>query len=789
MDELNGFVSEFGYVALILPFLAAALAPLLTSVLKSHSTWLLALAPAAAFMIFLRGVFEVAQGTVYRWGFEWIPSFDVAFSFRLDGLSMVFALLITGIGTLIILYAGGYMKGHKDQGRFYSFMLMFMGSMLGLVVADDLITLFVFWELTSITSFLLIGFDHTRERARRGAIQALVITGGGGLVLLAGVIVIRELFGLTSLTAILEAGDVLRDSPYYWVVLVLVLGGAFTKSAQMPFHVWLPNAMEAPTPVSAYLHSATMVKAGVYLLLRLHPALGETTLWMTILPAFGAVTLVVGALLALRATDIKITLAYTTLASLGLLVMMIGVSSETAIGAAVLYLIAHSFFKGGLFMVAGSVDHSAHTREIHRLGGLARPMPLTFIAALLCALSMGGLTPFIGFLAKEEIYYALGYADAYHIAILVAAIAGNALMFAAAFIVGLQPFIGAKPAHIDHPHESGFRVWFGPLVLGVMSCVGAIYYGVYHELFSIPMASASYGAPVDIDISWIPHLNLAFALSCITIALGVVIYLVSSRFRAILASLLAAIGWGPDYGFDQLMRGLVRFSCFVTRIVQPGRLDYYMTSTVFVVTVALFASMWWAGGFPEMPDYPEGILLLEYIALALVLIGIVAVVLAKNRLTAIVSLGIQGFAVALIFMLQGAPDLAYTQFMVETLSVVILALVMTRLKLSPTDHRPLSQKLPDASLAVLVGAAFGLFLLKVIQTPFDDSLSKFFETYSYSIAHGKNIVNVILVDFRGIDTMGEIGVVMVTGLAVLALIRIRVGRIGKRQPDPLEQTP
>ena len=789
MDELYGFVSEFGYVALVLPFLAAALAPLLTSVLKSHSTWLLALAPAAAFVIFLRGVFEVAEGTVHRWGFTWIPSFNVEFSFRLDGLSMVFALLITGIGTLIILYAGGYMKGHKDQGRFYSFMLMFMGAMLGLVVADDLITMFVFWELTSITSFLLIGFDHTRERARRGAIQALVITGGGGLILLAGVIAIREFHGLTSLTAILEAGDTLRDSPYYWVILVLVLGGAFTKSAQMPFHVWLPNAMEAPTPVSAYLHSATMVKAGVYLLLRLHPALGDTVLWMTILPAFGAVTLVFGALLAIRATDIKITLAYTTLASLGLLVMLIGVSSEKAIVAAVLYLIAHSFFKGGLFMVAGSVDHSAHTREIHRLGGLAKPMPLTFLAAILCALSMGGMTPFIGFLAKEEIYYALGYADAYHIAILAAAIAGNALMFAAAFIVGLQPFIGTKPAHIDHPHESGFRVWFGPLVLGVLSCVGAIYYATYHELFSIPMATASYGEPVEIDISWIPHLNLAFALSLATIALGVIIYLVSSGFRNGLARLLTAIGWGPDHGFDQLMRGLVRFASGVTAIVQPGRLDYYMTTTVCVVIVAMFASMWWADGFPQMPEYPSDILLLEYIALALVLVGIGAVVVAKNRLTAIVSLGIQGFAVALIFMLQGAPDLAYTQFMVETLSVVILALVMTRLKLSPNDHRPLTQKLPDASLAILIGIAFGLFLLKVIQTPFDDSLSEFFETYSYTIAHGRNIVNVILVDFRGIDTMGEIGVVMVTGLAVLALIRIRVGKFGKGQPDPLEETP
>ncbi|RFC62716.1 putative monovalent cation/H+ antiporter subunit A [Fulvimarina endophytica] len=788
MDELTGFVTEFGYVALGLPFVAAVLAPLLTRVLKSHSTWILALAPLAAFLIFLQGVFEVADGTVHRWGFSWIPSFDIAFSFRLDGLSLVFALLVTGIGTLIILYAGGYMKGHRDQGSFYTFMLLFMGAMLGLVIADDLITMFIFWELTSITSFLLIGFDHTREKARRGAIQALVITGGGGLILLAGVIAIREFTGLNSLTAILESGDALRDSPYYAMILILILGGAFTKSAQMPFHVWLPNAMEAPTPVSAYLHSATMVKAGVYLLLRMHPALGDTTLWMTILPAFGAVTLVVGALLAVRASDIKITLAYTTVASLGLLVMLIGVSSETAIVGATLYLIAHAFFKAGLFMVAGSVDHGAHTREIDRLGGLGRHMPLTFLAAILCALSMGGVTPFIGFLAKEEIYHALEYPTAYHIAILVAAIAGNALMFAAAFIVGLQPFVGPKPAGIEHPHEGGLRIWFGPLVLGVMSCVAALYYGLYHELFSSPMASAAYGEPVAIDIGWIPHLNLAFALSCLTALLGIGLYIVSPRLRSGIASSLDAIGWGPDRGFDQLMRGLVRFSFKVTGIVQSGRLDYYMTTTVVAVVAAMLGSMWWAGAFPTVPAYPTNIHFHEYIVLGLLLVGLGAVVVAKNRLTAIVSLGIQGFATALIFLLQGAPDLAYTQFMVETLSVVILALVMTKLKLSPSDHRPLREKLPDATLAVLVGLAFGLFLLTVVQRPFDDTLSQFFERYSYAIAHGKNIVNVILVDFRSIDTMGEIGVVMVTGLAILALIRIRIAGSGRREVKSLEQS-
>ncbi|MEX6504896.1 putative monovalent cation/H+ antiporter subunit A [Jiella sp. M17.18] len=785
---MTGLEPTAGFIALALPFIAAALAPMLTRLLGRHACWVLALAPAAAFVIVLGALPAVAGGKVFLFGFDWVPSFAVRFSFRLDGLSSTFALLVTGIGTLIVLYSGGYLAGHRDQGRFLSFILMFMGSMLGLVLADDLITLFVYWELTSITSFLLIGFDHHREAARRGAVQALVMTGGGGLALLAGLIAIRELTGLTSMSDVLAASDLIRNSAYYAPILILVLAGAFTKSAQMPFHIWLPNAMEAPTPVSAYLHSATMVKAGVYLLLRVQPALGGTELWTTILPAFGAVTLVLGALLSIRATDIKITLAYTTVSSLGLLVMLIGVGTQGAIEGAVLYLIAHSFFKGGLFMVAGSVDHGAGTRELGGLGGLRRAMPITFLAAVLCALSMGGVTPFVGFLSKETMYHALEDGGAFQTAVLVAAIAGNALMFAAAFIVALKPFLGKLPETIHHPHEGPLTIWLGPLVLGIAGLLGALFYGTYHHFLSSPMASAAIGKAVALEIGFVPHLNLAFALSCLTIAIGIGLYLASAGLRRTIAGTLAAIGWGPDKGFDQAMRGLIRLSFHATHFLQSGRLDYYMTATVAAIVAALLAPMIWLGALPAVPKMPD-LRFYEWMVLGLILFGVIAVVVAKNRLTAIVSLGIQGFAVALIFMLLGAPDLSFTQFMVETLSVVILALVMTRLKLSPADHRPWREVLPDAALAAAGGAGFGLFLLSVVQRPFDPFLSDFFERYSYAIAHGHNIVNVIIVDFRGVDTMGEIAVVMTTGLAVLALIRIRVGRRTRALPDPSERTP
>nr|WP_102959225.1 putative monovalent cation/H+ antiporter subunit A [Mangrovicella endophytica] len=760
---------------LALPFLAAALAPILFRRLPAIAAAGLALFPAAAFAILLSALAPVAGGTAILAGFNWIPELGIHFSVRLDGLSLVFALLITGIGTLIVLYAGAYLGQHRDRGRFFAFILLFMGAMLGLVLADDLATLFVFWEMTSVTSFLLIGFDHEREAARRAAIQALAITGGGGLALLAGFLTIREVAGLGSMTQILASGEALRMTAAYPAILILVLCGAFTKSAQMPFHVWLPNAMEAPTPVSAYLHSATMVKAGVYLLLRLNPALGGTALWETILPAFGSVTLVGGALLALRASDLKMVLAYTTVASLGLLVMLIGAGSQEAVAAAVLYLIAHSLFKGGLFMVAGSIDHGAGTRDIERLGGLRAAMPLTFAAALLCALSMGGVTPLVGFLAKETIYHALVEGDAASALLLIAAVAGNALMFAAAFLVALAPFVGDRPGAIAHPHEGPPALWLAPLVLGGLGLAAGLFAPAFHAAFSVPMASSAAGRPVAIDIGIAPHINLPFALSLATIAIGIVLYLTASRLRRALVRGLEAIGWGPDRGFDQMMRGLLRGAFGITRILQNGRLDIYITVTFTVIALAVWLPMTLTGTLPAVPVMPH-LRFYEWMVLALILIGIFAVVRAKNRLTAIVSLGIQGFAVALLFMLLGAPDLSFTQFMVETLSVVVLALVMTRLRLSPSDHRPWREMLPDVALAVAGGAGIGLFLLRLTQRPFDNALSDFFTAYSRTIAHGRNIVNVIIVDFRGVDTMGEIAVVMTTGLAILALIGIRVIR-------------
>ncbi|WFU49615.1 putative monovalent cation/H+ antiporter subunit A [Sinorhizobium terangae] len=776
-------IAALTFLALGLPFVAALVAPVLTRLLGHNAAWLLALAPVAIFVHFLHFVPEIADGEIVTGGYAWIPSFNVSFSWLIDGLSLTFALLISGIGALIVLYSGGYLKGHPHQGRFLSFILMFMGSMQGLVLSDSFLMLFVFWELTSITSFLLIGFDHGREAARRAALQALVVTGGGGLLLLAGLLILWNVSGITQFSLLLSFGAELKESPFYLAALLLVLGGTFTKSAQFPFHFWLPNAMEAPTPVSAYLHSATMVKAGVYLLMRLNPVLGGTPEWQILLPLFGAATLVSGAALAVRQTDLKLMLAYTTMASLGLLVLLTGLGSPHAIEAAALYLVAHALFKGALFMVAGIIDHETGSRDLTKLGGLRSAMPLTFVIALAAALSMGGLPPLFGFLAKEEIYEALSSFDRRSVVFAALTILGNALMFAVAFAIALKPFLGSKVETPRRAHEAPILLWLGPAVLALKGLSIALMSAYAHRLISSPMSSAIAGEPRTVTTSLAPHIGAPLLLSAVTLLLGVVFYLNLDRLRAAMTVILADIGWGPDRGFDQFIRGLLRLAVAVTRRLQSGKLDVYMTVVFVLIAAVLLATPVHFGELPRAPFFAADVPVHELAIMAIAVAGLFAVVLAADRLTAIVSLGIQGFAVAVIFLLYGAPDLSFTQFMIETLSVVVLALVMTRLRLSPSDRRPLRQKVPDSMIALACGLGFGLFLLKATGRPFDATLTDFYNLYSKSIAHGANVVNVIIVDFRGTDTLGEIAVVMITGLAILSLVRLRAGSLKRGADD------
>ncbi|MBC6441307.1 MAG: putative monovalent cation/H+ antiporter subunit A [Rhodospirillales bacterium] len=761
--------------AVLAPFVLAVFAPAVRRVAGPATGWLLALLPAALTVYFAGFPGPIAAGDPISFSVPWVPTLGIHLSFHVDGLSVMFALLISGIGTFIVLYAATYLSGHADLGRFLMFILMFMGSMLGLVLADNVVTLFVFWELTSITSFLLIGFNHKSARSRRAALQALVVTGGGGLALLAGLLLMAQAGGAMELSTLLQSGDLLRDHPHYISILILVLIGAFTKSAQVPFHFWLPNAMEAPTPVSAYLHSATMVKAGVYLLARVHPGLGGTEVWQITLVAFGATTFLIGAILALRNTDLKLMLAQTTVASLGLLVFLIGLGHELALEAAMVYLFAHAMFKGALFMAAGCIDHGTGTRDVWKLSGLRSAMPITFGAAALAALSMSGLPPFIGFIAKEFVYKGtLG--EFWPLLVTGIAIVGNALMFAVAFLVGFKPFLGAPLQSPKPAHEGGPGLWLGPLTLAVLGLLAGLFAGVPETYLVGPAVWAVAGSQVPVYLYLWGGFKTPLLLSMVTIALGA---LLLWKARALSRAMAAALDrlWGPDQGYDQFLDALIGIARAVTAKLQTGTLRHYLLVTMTVVATILVAPMIAMGDLSVSVTLPRTDFYIWGIAL-LALAGGFAIAIARSRLIAILSMGVLGMAVALIFVLFSAPDLAFTQLMVETLSVVILALVITRLPIYRSDWRGWPRAIRDSAIAVVVGVGFTLLLLTITGRPLDPVLSEFFAARSYTEAYGRNIVNVILVDFRALDTFGEIAVVVIAGVAVLSLLAM-----GGRRPD------
>jgi len=780
-----GFDATF--LALAAPFLAALAAPLAVAALRQWAAAALALVPVLLFLHFASFLPAVAGGAARVNGVPWAGPLDVAFAYRLDGLSLLFALLISGIGAFILPYAGAYLGDDPRLGRFLGTLLAFMGSMLGLVLADDLVMLFIFWELTSITSFLLIGFDRARREARRAALQALVVTGLGGLAMLAGFLLVIIAVGASTMTEALAAAEALRAHPLYLPILLLVLLGAFTKSAQVPFHSWLPNAMAAPTPVSAYLHSATMVKAGVYLVMRTAPALGGTPAWTLLLTVFGAATLAAGAALALRETDLKLILAQTTVASLGLLVLLVGLGTPAAATAAAAYLLAHALFKGALFMAAGGIDHGAGTRDLAALGGLSRLLPITFAASFVAAWSMGGLPLTLGFFAKETIYDALlqGHGGGAASALLLAvAVLGNAALLAAGFAVALLPFRGAPRPGLAESHEGPPGLWLGPVVLAAAGVVLVLAAGFTDAWLVAPTVRAIAAAPPPVHVSPAIHFGLPLALSIVTILLGVLLLRGLAPVRARIDALLARIGWGPDRGFDQALAGLGRLAAAVTALLQNGQLERYVTVTFAVLAAALLVPMVLSGEWPRSVSIP-GMPLHVWAVMLVAAAGLVTVMLARTRLISIVSLGIQGFAVALLYMLFGAPDLSFTQFMVETLSVVVLALVMTRLSLDRRDRRTdWVERGRDAGIAGLCGLGFAALLVTVTAPPFDARLSEFFGAFSRPVAHGRNVVNVIIVDFRALDTLGEITVLLATGLAILALLRVRAERVDRKEDGP-----
>ena len=803
-------------IAVLSGFVLAVLSPWIYQAAKDRAGWILGLLPAALTVYFatfvpkvmdldvaslfsdfdLQSVYD-AGAERFAWAehaasvdqlrdsliqhqYEWVPSLDVTLTMHLDGLSLMFALLISFIGTFILIYGSGYLKGDRDIPRFYVFLLGFMASMLGLVLSDNLIALFVFWELTSITSFMLIGYYHDNDKYRKCAHQSMMVTVGGGLAMFAGLVMLAMITGTYSLTEILAIGyndpAAITEHPLYVATLVLILVGCFTKSAQFPFHFWLPNAMAGPTPVSAFLHSATMVKAGIYLMARLHPAMGGTEIWMTVLPTVGAITMFMGMYLALRSKGYKQVLAYSTIMALGVLTMLIGIGTEYAMQAFIVFLLAHAMYKATLFMVAGIVDHETGTKDLTVLRGLKSKMKVTFFAALLAGLSLGGFFGLLGFWGKELMFAAVLGAE-YHQAFLVALAMGTAIMgVAVAFILAIRPFWGELSDTPKEPHEAPLSMLLGPVVLASLSLLtflGLTWLDV--GIVQAAVMAVSIGS-FEFSLHPLPQaVDPALIMSIVSIAIGIAIYWKWDAVRNLMNRLEWLYNLGPEAGYNRLMYdGLPWLANRQTRIIQNGYLRYYIT-TILLTLVALVGYTFLTY-FDESLTFALDVEFYHVIVVAVMMASALFAVTTSSRLGAVAGVGVVGFSVALIYILFSAPDLAITQMLVETLTVILLVLVLFRLPEFLTFSSTFD-RIRDVIVGLLVGAVVTVSLLAVGQHAIiDDPTARISWEHilgSEPLAHGRNIVNVVLVDYRTLDTLGEIFVLALAAMGVYAMVKFR----------------
>lgn len=766
-------------LAVLSGFLIAALLPFVMKSLRGRwISWLLALFPASLFIYFSTLISKIMHGENLTENTPWIEILEVNFSFYLDGLSLLFALLITGIGVLIVIYSWSYLGNHRFLGRFYSYLIIFMVSMLGLVLADNLILLFIFWELTTLSSYLLISFDHERLVARKAALQGLFVTTFGGYALLSAIILLGIKAGTYDMQTIIQGKNVLQDSSLYPVILTLVLVGAFTKSAQAPFHFWLPGAMQGPTPVSAYLHSATMVKAGIYLLARLHPVFGHTTLWFVTLTSVGGLTMLIGVIKAMKQTDIKALLAYTTITALGSLVFLLGSDQEKVIMAAMVFLIAHAMYKAALFMAAGDLQTRTATRDLNKLHGLYKSMPVTFGIVCIASASMSGLPPLLGYYVKELVYEAnLSAPIAAHF-LTVVVVFSNMMMAALSIILVIKPFFGKKPA--VRIKEADPQMWFGGILLALMTIVLSF---TPRNLYRIIIARAVDAViPVNHrtgqeELTLWHGLTPSFALSLVTILGALILYFRRNQVRAIIAYLSPWFSFGPSYLYTRSLNGITWLAHWQTQWVQCGLLRVYLMNTLLTTTLVLYAAFFSQPEAANIALAPtvDGI---SFFLAFWLMASASSTLWVKSYLSGLVFLGLFGMGMALTFLVNGAPDVAMTQVLIETLIVIVVVLNLYRQAPLPTIIREgLKTSLLRAIVALSMGLLISILMIHMVSSPFDFSNSQYFIKNSLAISHGSNIVNVILVDFRAMDTMGEILVIALAALGIYGLLHGKFDKV------------
>ncbi|MGF2733584.1 monovalent cation/H+ antiporter subunit A [Marinobacter sp. DUT-1] len=760
-------------LVVLLPFLGAIAAPLFAQGGRTA----IAIASSVPALIALAALYPnwqvLADGGYVLFHQEWLPALGLSLSFRLDGLALLFALLILIIGLLIILYARYYLKPKENIAKFYALLLCFKGSMLGIVMSSNLLLMLIFWELTSLVSFLLISYWTHKQDARRGARMALAVTGGGGLALLAGILIIGNIVGSYELDDVLAAGDQIKAHAMYPVALTLVLLGAFTKSAQFPFHFWLPHAMQAPTPVSAYLHSATMVKAGVFLMARLYPALAGTEQWFYMVSFTGMATLLLGAYVAMFKHDLKGLLAYSTVSHLGLITLLFGMGTQLAAVAAVFHVINHATFKASLFMAAGIIDHETGTRDMRRINGLWRYMPHTATLAMVAASSMAGVPLLNGFLSKE-----MFFAESLELNLpglwawlppIVATLAGIfAVAYSARFIHDV--FFNGKPVDLPvyPPHEPP-RYMKIPVEILVFACVMV---GMFPAISVGPLlysaASATLGGNVpDYKLAVVHGLNLPLLMSFVAFFGGLLMYTQRQRFFDFHARFKEI---DEKAVFEAVVSRVAVFSHDLTARIENGSLQRYALLLVLSVIAVAAAPLMNVGIFVgelglSPVDPPTAIA-----AGVLIVCALLTAFLHRERFYALVLLSVVGLIVALAFARFSAPDLAMTQLSVEVVTIVLLMLALFYMPSWTPLESSRGQRTRDAVIALVVGVGMTLVTLAMLTQPFT-SISDFFLENSKSGGGGTNVVNVILVDFRGFDTLGEITVLAIAALGIYAMLK------------------
>ncbi len=762
--------------------LTACVAPVVAGRLGARVFLLAASAPMAAVIWGLWAAPRLHDGEVLTEQVDWVPALGLTLDMRLDGFALLMLGLVAGIGVLVFVYARCYFHDGPVVGRFAATLLVFAGSMLGLILSDNLLALFVFWELTSVTSFLLIGTDDEKTAARSGALQALLITGMGGLAMLGGFVLLGEHAGTYSMS------QLLADPPSGTVVdvaLVLVLLGALTKSAQVPFHSWLPRAMNAPTPVSSYLHSATMVKAGVYLVARFSPAFADAPTWRPIVLGVGLASMLVGGYRSLRQNDLKLLLAYGTISQLGLMMVLFGVGTEATTFAGCTLLIAHGIFKAALFMLVGVIDHQTHTRDLRVLGGLGRRWPVVAATAAVVAASMAGIPPLLGFIAKEEALASLGGTGfAWGPWLLGGVVVGSALTvaYSARFLWGAFGPQQVTVAHdrddvgADAPHAA--RLFVAPAaVLAVLTVLLGLVPGLIGPTVELSVASLWRHEPHHHLALW-HGFTAALGLSAVAIAAGAALFWQRNRVARLQGSV-------PDLpsaqgGYERSLRGTLHGADTLTGVVQHGSLPIYLGVILVTVVVLPGVPLLSDRSFPEVwfADSPLQVL----IGFVMIVCALAAAV-SRRRFAAVLLVGAIGYGMAALFIIQGAPDLAIAQLLIETLGVVVFVLVFRHLPERFPRTRLRGSQAPRIAIAVVVGAFVFLFTLLATGARTAPPISGEYLERSSTEGGGKNVVNVIVVDFRGFDTMGEIAVLVVAALGVTAIVRARRPGLVSDEPE------